>query len=89
MTKEELIKKWLNDQLTDAEKKVLEAESDHVFNSKIVESAEKFKASHTSQVDSFDEFNAHYKSNKNKVKKLPLLQYALRLIHLHGKKIGV
>ena len=89
MTDDKLIKKWLNNQLSGSEEEVFEAEHDYDFNSKIIESAKKFKASHVSQVDSFETFNTSYKAKNRPLKKLPVLQYIIRIVAILVISFGI
>jgi len=54
MDKEYLIKKWLNNDLTDVEQDAFNALDDRDLNNEIIDSATYFKASHFSQVVSFE-----------------------------------
>ncbi|WP_299556214.1 FecR family protein [Seonamhaeicola sp.] len=64
MDKEDLVKKWLNEELTDAEKKQLSKSGDHEFNEYIVSSAHHFKASNFYDTSTFDSFKKSYKQQK-------------------------
>jgi len=79
MMEDDLLKKWLNDELTDAEKKVFAEQSDYAINQNIIEKAQHFKASEFSQPVDFNTFKATYE-NKSSVKKMtwikPLLKFA-------------
>lgn len=70
MDKEYLIKKWLNDALTDAEKEAFEQLDDYVLNTNILEGAKHFRASNFSNLQDFENFKQAYQSNKTPVKKL-------------------
>ena len=54
MNKEELIKKWLSNDLNATDREAFEALDDSAFNEKIVEDAKRFSASNFSKVDDFD-----------------------------------
>lgn len=88
MEKEILIKKWLNNELDDAEKEAFGQLDDFEINQAIVENAEYFKASHFSEIDSFDTFKKRYVSHKKPVKKLhwlnPFLKIASVLVIAFG-----
>ena len=64
MDKDYLIKKWLADELSDAEREEFKKLDDYDLNLEILENAKYFKASHYSTVSSFDEFKKNLK-NKN------------------------
>ena len=64
MDKDYLIKKWLADELSDAEREEFKKLDDYDLNLDILENAKYFKASHYSTVSSFDEFKKNLK-NKN------------------------
>ena len=67
MHKDELIKKWLNNELSEEEQKAFDALEDSGFNSYLVNYAEHFKASHHSAPDDFKSFKSQYdKFNKQK-----------------------
>ncbi|NNC69437.1 MAG: DUF4974 domain-containing protein [Flavobacteriaceae bacterium] len=68
MNQDDLIKKWLNNDLTTSESKDFEKLEDYELNKKIIEEAQGFKASHFSTVSSFDEFKSKHilKSEKKK-----------------------
>ncbi len=79
MEKEILIKKWLNNELDDSEKEAFGQLDDFEINQAIVENAEYFKASHFSEIDSFDTFKKRYASHKKPVKKLQWLNPFLKI----------
>lgn len=84
MDEEYLIKKWLNDDLTDAEKQAFDKLEDSKLNFTIIEASKQFKASGFSDVKDFNAFQKHYKTYKRPVKKLhwikPILQMAAAFI---------
>src|SRR5690606_5542552 len=88
MENEILIKKWLNNQLDDSEKEAFSKLDDFEINQAIVNHAEYFKASHFSEIDSFNTFKKRYASHKKPVKKLqwlnPLLKIASVLVIAFG-----
>ena len=85
--KEDLLKKWLNDELTDAEKEAFSKEDDYAFNQQIIDTAKHFKASNFSKADDFETFKKNYEG-KAKVKQLhwvsPLLKIASIVIIILG-----
>ena len=64
MDKEELIKKWLTDELTPKELEAFEAFDDYPFYKDILENASHFKASQFTKVETFETFNQKLKPKK-------------------------
>jgi len=64
MDKDQILKKWLSDDLTTSELEQFEQNDDFNLNNEIVEGAKYFKASHFSSVSSYDEFKANLKEKK-------------------------
>ncbi|WP_282136155.1 FecR family protein [Seonamhaeicola maritimus] len=64
MDKDDLIKKWLNDELTGAEKKQFCELSDSEFNEVIVDKAKHFKASNFFKTSEFESFKELYEQQK-------------------------
>lgn len=73
MTEDDLLKKWLNDELTGAEKDAFSKQPDYAINQNIIDKAKHFKASQFSKADDFKTFKANYQ-NKTPVKRLTWLQ---------------
>ncbi|MGB6269300.1 MAG: FecR family protein [Olleya sp.] len=88
MDKELLIKKWLNEDLSEAETDVFKQTDDYVFNQEIIDIAKLFKASAFSNIDDFETFKAQYNVKKVPVKKLhwlsPMLKIASVLVITFG-----
>lgn len=78
MTEDDLLKKWLNDELTDAEKEVFSKQSDYEINQTIIDKAQHFKASEFSKVDDFETFKSTYQ-NKSSVKSITSIKPLLRI----------
>lgn len=78
MIEDDLLKKWLNNELTDAEKDAFSKREDFAFNQEIIDKAKYFKASEFSKVDDFETFKAKYKV-RSSVKRLNWLKPALRI----------
>lgn len=80
MEKEDLIQKWLNNDLTDSEKDAFTQLEDYQLNIDIISSAMHFKASHFSKIEDFNVFKERYNSQNTPVKKLhwaaPMLRIA-------------
>ena len=74
MDKEELIKKWLSDELTEAESNAFKKLDDYDLNTEIIESAQYFKASHFSTVKGFDTLKSKL-SNKEEAPVIALNKY--------------
>lgn len=79
MTKEDLIKKWLNDELSPAEKAIFEQGEDFVLYQSIVDGAASFKASSFSEPESFEAFKSAYDAKSTKVKSLDWYKLLLRI----------
>ena len=87
MTEDDLLKKWLNDTLTDAEQEAFSKQSDYAINQNIIDKAQHFKASEFSKVADFSTFKKRYenKSSKQQVIWLkPLLRVAAVLLISFG-----
>ncbi|MEW4924731.1 FecR family protein [Algibacter sp. 2305UL17-15] len=83
MDRESLVKKWLNNELTEAEKEAFENLDDYKLNKKIVDTAEYFKASDFSKIDDFDNLNTKIESEGKSTKSnwmTPLLRIAAVLL---------
>lgn len=78
MNADELLKKWLNNDLTDAEKEAFSKQIDYAQNQNIIDKAQYFKASHFSKVEDFNTFKNSYKT-KSKVKRLDWIKPFLRI----------
>ena len=78
MIEDKLLNKWLNDDLTDAEKDAFSKREDFALNQKIIEDSKYFKASEFSKVDDFETFKAKYKV-RSSVKRLNWLKPVLRI----------
>ena len=60
MESDDLIKKWLNNELGQDEKELFNQLEDAKFNEQIIEGAQQFKASNFSKVEDFETFKNHY-----------------------------
>ena len=74
MTQDELIGKWLKNELSPSERNEFEALDDSEFNRYIVDFAHHFKAPETSQLSDFETFKAHYQNVNTPV--IPLNGYS-------------
>ena len=88
MDKEYLIKKWLNDDLKDAERIAFEELDDHRLHNDIVEGAQYFKASHFSKVSAFDELEGR-STKAIQVKKLNWIKPLMRIASVLVIGLGV
>ncbi|WP_432412510.1 FecR family protein [Rasiella sp. SM2506] len=84
MEKDYLLKKWLNDALTEEEQSAFDQLEDAAFNKTIVDNARLFKASHFSAPASFESLQERLSAAQTPVKKLSwkrtLLQIASVLV---------
>lgn len=78
MIEDVLLKKWLNDELTGAEKEAFSRRSDYNLNRYIIDKAKRFKASNFSQADDFETFKSNYQ-NKPSVKRINWIKPMLRI----------
>lgn len=80
MNTEDLIRKWLNDELTPAEKQAFEQGEDFDLNQAIIDGAKQFKASNFSKPNTFQDLQLAYQAKKTTTKQLdwfkPLLKIA-------------
>lgn len=78
MTEDDLLKKWLNNDLTDAEKEAFSKRNDYALNQDIIDKAQYFKASNFSKADEFETFKAKY-NVRSSVNRLNWLKPVLRI----------
>lgn len=88
MNKQELIQKWLKNELSATENQEFNNLEDAEFNTYIVDYAKHFKASHHSKVSDFESFKQRYNASKQSVKSLnwyaPLLKIASVVVIAFG-----
>jgi ferric-dicitrate binding protein FerR (iron transport regulator) len=89
MDKEELLKKWLSDDLTDIELKEFKKLDDYNLNTEIIESAQYFKASHFSTVKGYDNLKSKLKPKNTPVIKLQSYKVLFRIAALFVISLGV
>ena len=89
MDKEYLIKKWLNNELTDAEKEAFERLDDYELNINILDAAKYFKATNFSSSQDFESFKKQYESSTNPVRKLSWLNPLIRIAAVLVIGIGI
>ncbi|MDY2587374.1 FecR family protein [Winogradskyella aquimaris] len=70
MKKDELIEKWLKNELSEAENKAFQQLEDADFNTYIVDYAKHFKASDHSKLSDFNSFKERYNKQKTPVRKI-------------------
>ncbi len=78
MIEDNLLNKWLNSELTDAEKKAFSEREDYAINVNIIDKAQYFKASEFSKVGDFETFKKTYQ-NRPKVKSINWVKPLLRI----------
>lgn len=64
MNQDDLLKKWLNNELNESEKEQFSSRKDFLFNQKILENAKHFKASNHISIKDFDTFKKEYQNQK-------------------------
>ncbi len=89
MDKNYLLQKWLNDDLTDAEKIAFSELDDYQLNLDIVEHAKDFKASNFSAIDDFETFKQKYNATNKPVKTLNWLKPILRIASVIVISLGL
>ena len=82
MEEEYLIKKWLADELSDAEREEFKKLDDYDLNLEILENAKYFKASHFSSVKSYNNYKKDLKDKKIPVIKLSNYKVLFRIAAL-------
>lgn len=78
MIEDDLLKKWLNDDLTDTEKEVFSKDADYAINQNIIDKAQYFKASQFSKADDFETFKNAYQY-KSSIKRINWVKPMLRI----------
>lgn len=89
MDNHDLIEKWLNNDLTEAETKVFMQMEDYELNKAIIENAKYFKASEISKIEDFNAFKMRYNSQKTSTKKLYNLNTFLKIAAILVVAFGV
>lgn len=89
MDTENLIKKWLNDELTSAEKQTFEQGEDFALHQTIIESAKQFKASNFSNPETFKDLQSAYQTVKSNKKQLHWLRPLLKIASVLVIAIGI
>ncbi len=89
MKKEDLLKKWLVDKLTDAELKNFESMDDFDLNTKIVEKAKLFDIPVSESVKSYEDFKKDIPSSKSNVIQLKSYHVFYRIAGVFVIAIGI
>ena len=89
MNTEDLIQKWLNDELTLAENQAFEEGKDFELYKSIIDNAKHFKASNFSQPEAFKDFQSTYDSVNNKEKHLDWFKPFLRIASVVIIALGI
>ncbi len=89
MDKEDLLKKWLSDDLTNLELKEFKKLDDYDLNTEIIESARYFKASHFSTVKGYDDLKSKLKLKDTPVIKLQSFKILYRIAALFVISLGI
>ena len=79
MNTDDLIQKWLNNDLSEAEEIAFENLNDYQLYIDIVENAKLFSADKFSEMKSFEDFKTHYQSQKTPIKSLNWTHTYLRI----------
>ncbi|NRB84356.1 MAG: FecR domain-containing protein [Winogradskyella sp.] len=78
MAEDDLLKKWLNNELSDAEMVAFSKREDYAINKNIIEKALHFKASEFSKVKDFESFKQTYQ-NRSQVRSIQWFKPLLRI----------
>ena len=89
MDKEDLIKKWLKDELTPIEKQNFEQGDDFALHQAIINNAKQFKASNFSKPETFKDFQSAYQNRKQKTKQLDWFKPLLRIASVVVITLGI
>lgn len=89
MNKEDLIEKWLKDELTNAEMEAFKQLEGYELNMAIIENAKHFKASEIATVEDFDAFKKRYYARKTLLKKTNWLNQLLKIAAVLVIALGV
>ncbi|NNF74688.1 MAG: FecR family protein [Flavobacteriaceae bacterium] len=89
MKQDELLNKWLNGELNDAEWAEFKRRSDYDLNSGIIETAAEFKAGHFSKPEDFKSFKATYNQHKDYQPSLSYFKYVLRVAAILVIGLGI
>ncbi len=85
----DLLKKWLSDEMTDEERSTFEAHEDASFYKSIIEDATQFKAANFSKMPDFEDFKKQLKEDTTPVKKLNWYKPLMRIASVALVLVGV
>jgi len=89
MNTEDLIQKWLNDELTPTEKQLFEQGEDFELYQSIIDGAQQFKASNFSTPKTFEDFHSTYKPKTSNVKHVDWFKPLLRIASVVVISLGI
>jgi|SRR5690554_1275237 len=89
MDQDNLLKKWLNNELTESEKELFFKQDNFKSNQKIIDSAKLFKASKHTKVKDFEAFKRDYQNQKTIKFKTKWYQQYLRIAAMLVIALGV
>jgi ferric-dicitrate binding protein FerR (iron transport regulator) len=89
MNKEDQIKKWLNDELTPAERELFEQGDDFGLYQAVVNGGQQFKASNFSEPEAFNDFKSTYENKNKPAKQLDWFKPILRIASVLVIALGV
>jgi ferric-dicitrate binding protein FerR (iron transport regulator) len=89
MEQDYLLKKWLNNELTESEKELFSKQDDFVSNQKIIDSAKLFKASKHTSLKDFEAFKEDYHNQKTSKFKTDWYKPYLRIAAILVVALGV
>jgi len=79
MDKNDLLQKWLNNELTASEQETFSRLEDYKLNEDILKAASRFKVSHFSNIDDFNAFKKRYEAYKKPIHKLSRFYPVMRV----------
>lgn len=89
MDKDTLLKKWLNNELTESEKEHFSNQEDLAFNQKIIDSAKFFRASNHTTIKDFEAFKKEYQNQHTTKLNLGWYRPYLRIAAILVVALGV
>ncbi len=89
MDQDTLLKKWLNNELSESEKEHFSKQDDFIFNQKIIDSAKLFKASNHIKIKDFEAFKKEYQNQKTTKRNIDWYKPFLRIAAILVIALGV
>jgi ferric-dicitrate binding protein FerR (iron transport regulator) len=89
MDQDTLLKKWLNNELSESEKEHFSKQDDFIFNQKIIDSAKLFKASNHITIKDFEAFKKEYQNQKTTKHNIDWYKPFLRIAAILVIALGV